>query len=59
MTTGTVLAFVFTGVTVPAATIGAIWIEQRMPRLPPAPTRPAHHPRQPAPGRLIRRGQHD
>ena len=41
--TGTVLAFIFIGVTVPAATIGAIWLEQRMPPVH-ARALAAHHP---------------
>ena len=31
MTTGTVLAFILTGITVPVALVGGIWLEQRMP----------------------------
>jgi hypothetical protein len=30
MTTGTVLAFIFTGITVPVAIVGGIWLEARM-----------------------------
>jgi hypothetical protein len=74
MTTGTVLAFIFTGITAPVAIVGGIWLEARMPAPQPQHTgspRHLHRPhrlelsgghraglRQPAPDRLIPRGRH-
>ncbi len=56
--TGTVLAFIFIGVTVPVATIGAIWLEQRMPPLPQMRIRPAPHAAQPPRDPLSPGGRH-
>ena len=50
MTTGTVLAFIFTGSTAPVAIVGGIWLEAQMPvpqpqhTGPPRHLRPPHHP---------------
>ena len=65
MTTGTLLAFIFSGITVPVAIVSGIWVEARMPvpdpqRLGsprPSPASYPADPRQPAPERLIR-GRH-
>ncbi len=40
--TGTALAFIFVCITVPVATVGAIWLEQRMPPLPQPRSTTAH-----------------
>ncbi len=75
MTTGTVLAFIFIGITVTMGIVIVIWLEARMPVPQPQHTGSPHHLRpphpagllpsghqadlrQPAPGRLIHRGQH-
>jgi hypothetical protein len=73
MTTGTVLAFIFTGITAPAAIVSGIWLEARLPApQPPHASPPTHPPHpagllpgghraglpHPAPGRLIARGRH-
>lgn len=39
MTTGTILAFIFTAITAPVAIVGGIWLEARMPAPPPQHTR--------------------
>lgn len=48
MTTGTVLAFIFTGITAPAAIVSGIWLEARMPVPQPQHTGPPRHLRRPA-----------
>ena len=69
MTTGTVLAFLFTGITAPVAIMCGIWLEARMPVPQPQHTGSPHPQasltagghrtdlRQPAPDRLILRGR--
>ena len=53
MTTGTVLAFIFTGITAPAAIVSVIWLEARLPA-PRAPrTGPPAHLRPPHPAGLL------
>jgi hypothetical protein len=51
MITGTALAFIFIGVIGPAAIVGAIWLEQRMPEPQP------QHVTAPSPG-LAPPGEH-
>jgi hypothetical protein len=48
MTTGTVLAFIFTGITAPVAIVSGIWLEARMPVPQPQHTGPPRHLRRPA-----------
>jgi hypothetical protein len=43
MTTGTVLAFIFTGSTVPVAIVSGIWLEARLPAPQPPHTGPPGH----------------
>ena len=47
MTTGTVLAFIFTGSVVPVAIVSGIWLEARLPALQPPHAGPPGHPRPP------------
>jgi hypothetical protein len=58
MTTGTVLAFLFTGITAPVAIVSGIWLEARMPAPQPQPTGSPPHLRPPAPDRLTPRSRH-
>ena len=58
MTTGTVLAFIFTGIVVLVAIVVGIWLEARLPVPQPQHTGPPPHLRPPAPDRLISRGRH-
>jgi hypothetical protein len=44
MTTGTVLAFIFTGSVVPVAIVSGIWLEARLPAPQPPHTGPPGHP---------------
>jgi hypothetical protein len=53
MTTGTVLAFIFTGVTAPVAIVSGIWLEARMPAPQPQPAGPPRRLRQPHPAGLL------
>jgi hypothetical protein len=43
MTTGTVLAFIFTGITAPVAIVSGIWLEARLPAPQPPHTSPPTH----------------
>ena len=54
MTTGTVLALIFTCITAPLAIVSGIWLEARMPGPQPQTTGSG----QPAPDRLIPGGRH-
>ena len=65
MTAGTVLAFIFTGITAPVAIAGGIWVEARMSAPQPPHTGPPRHLRRPGPAsprpgghRLLPRGRH-
>src|SRR5215470_7545978 len=49
MTTGTVLAFSFTGNIVPLAIVSGIWLEARLPAPQPPHAGPPGHPRLPGP----------
>jgi hypothetical protein len=49
MTTGTVLAFLFTGITAPVAIVSGIWLEARMPAPQPPPSGPPTQLRPPGP----------
>ena len=49
MTTGTVLAFIFTGITAPVAIVSGIWMEARLPVPQPQHTGLPHHLRRPHP----------
>jgi hypothetical protein len=49
MTTGTVLAFIFTGSIVPVAIVSGIWLEARLPAPQPPHTGPSGHRRPPGP----------
>jgi hypothetical protein len=49
MTTGTVLAFIFTGITAPVAIVTGMWLEARMPAPQPAHTGSPRHLRRPRP----------
>jgi hypothetical protein len=53
MTTGTVLAFIFTGITAPVAIVSGIWLEARMPAAQPPHTGPPTHLRRPHPAGLL------
>jgi hypothetical protein len=50
MTTGTVLAFIFTAIIAPVAIVGGIWLEARMPVPQPQHTGSAPSPAPPLPG---------
>jgi hypothetical protein len=52
MTTGTVLAFIFTGITAPVAIVSGIWLEARMPAPQPQHTGPPPSPAPAPPGGL-------
>jgi hypothetical protein len=56
MTTGTVLAFIFTGITAPVAIMGGIWLEARMPAPQPPHTGSPRHLRPPGPAGLLAGG---
>ena len=47
MTTGTVLAFIFAGITAPVAIVSGIWLEARMPVLQQHRTAPSSAPARP------------
>lgn len=54
--TGTVLAFIFTGIAAPVAIVGGIWVEARLP-VPQSPHNgPPTHPRRPHPAGLAAGG---
>jgi hypothetical protein len=53
MTAGTVLAFIFTGITAPAAIVSGIWLEARMPAPQPPHTGLPRHLRPSYPARLL------
>ena len=53
MTTGTVLAFIFTGITAPAAIVSGIWLEAQLPAPQPQRTGPPTHLRPPHPAGLL------
>ena len=50
MTTGTVLAFIFTGLTAPVAIVSGIWLEAQLPLSAAAAHRSAHSPAPAPPG---------
>jgi hypothetical protein len=52
MTSGTVLAFIFTGSIVPVAIVSGIWLEARLPAPQPPHTGPPGHLRRPGPAGL-------
>jgi hypothetical protein len=56
MTTGTVLAFIFTGITAPVAIVGGIWLEARLPAPQPQHTGSPRHLRRPHPASLLAGG---
>jgi hypothetical protein len=56
MTTGTVLAFIFAGITAPAAIVSGIWLEARMPAPQPQHTGSPRHLRRPHPANLLAGG---
>ncbi len=58
MTTGTVLAFIFTGITALVAIVSGIWLEARLPVPQPQHTGLPRHLRPTAPDRLISHGRY-
>jgi hypothetical protein len=56
MTTGTVLAFIFTGITAPVAIVSGIWLEARMPVPQPQLTGPSRDLHRPHPAGLLADG---